>query len=356
MSVTILLTLWGRPHHTLRWFWHAERTRLPFPVLVADGGDDPEIERLLSDPSSFPHVDYTYLRYHDHELKDFWYKLADASARIQTPYAMMSDNDDFPLSPGISAAADFLDRHPNYVAAGGPQFSFGLRLSEDGVAGTVSSYGVQERKDCFGDDNAVQRIASFWRHRSSFYYDVIRSPVLHAGFSDTLALNFAFFDVWENFLYQALLLRGKVKSLPLPPYLRQLGSSQAHALGKGWLHNLFHRDWMTDFEKMRSHLSATVGPDGDTIEQLIRDGMISAIRTSGVGLPTVPTGAIARHLRDLTPLIALNRWRRRHAVNAVLRHAGASPAALAAFNDDLDQTIDTLKDPALSRFIGKFVS
>lgn len=52
-STTILLTLKGRPLHTLRWMWHHNRIRLPFPIVIADGGNNQEIERLLSNPKNF---------------------------------------------------------------------------------------------------------------------------------------------------------------------------------------------------------------------------------------------------------------------------------------------------------------
>jgi glycosyltransferase domain-containing protein len=350
VSVTILLTLKGRPRHTLRWFAHAERTRLPFPVLVADGGEDPEIERLLSDPASFPNVNYRYLRYHDRELKDFWFKLADASARIETPYAMMSDNDDFLLPSAIQAAVDFLDQHPDYVAAGGPQVSFSLEplagRDDDGVAGTIRSFGLQASADCFGEDHGLARLAAFWRHRTTFYYDVIRTPAFQAGYADTKALDFRHFDVWENFLYASLLLKGKVKRLAAPGYLRQLGTSQAHAAGKGWLQNLFHHGWMADFEKMLTHLHAVAGPEGEALDALMRDGMVGAIRLGAAATPP-PASRLGR----LTPLVALNRWRRRRALLAGLRDAGASAVSLDVLAGALDQVAATLSSPELRRLV-----
>ena len=78
-SLTIILTLRGRHLHTLRWMWHANRTSLPYHIIIADGEVHPTIDRLLSDPSIFPNISYEYHRYRDLSLTDYYKKIKETN-------------------------------------------------------------------------------------------------------------------------------------------------------------------------------------------------------------------------------------------------------------------------------------
>src|SRR5262249_33432081 len=127
-KVTILLTLKGRTQFTLRWLWHVNRTGLPFRIFVADGEPHPAISGLLEGNTAFPNLRLVYGRYNDRSYRDFYGKLVDALRRIDTPYVMLVDNDDFILPRGVLDSVAFLDAHPDYVCAGGGIPHFELKL------------------------------------------------------------------------------------------------------------------------------------------------------------------------------------------------------------------------------------
>lgn len=119
-DLTILLAIKDRRAFTLRWMSYADAIGLPFRVVVADGGSDAEVERVLSNPRNFPHVSYCYVRYpYDRTYTDYYAKLADALARIRTPFAALADDDDFVLPDGVRAALAWMRAHPTAVACGG---------------------------------------------------------------------------------------------------------------------------------------------------------------------------------------------------------------------------------------------
>lgn len=117
-QLTILLTLKGRHLFTLRWLWHANRIKLPFPIFIADGEVHSTIARLIEDCSVFPNLLIEYHR-SDVTFYDFYQKIDDALSKIRTPYVVMSDNDDFLFPSGIIRSLNFLERSPAYVCAGG---------------------------------------------------------------------------------------------------------------------------------------------------------------------------------------------------------------------------------------------
>src|SRR6185437_14660926 len=141
--LTVLLTLKGRDLYTLRWLWHANRIRLPFPIVIADGEVNPAVARLIEDPAVFPNLQIEYRRYNDLTFHDFYLKLQDAVSSIKTPYVMMSDNDDFLFPSGIVKSVDWLEQSAGYVSAGGGIGHFETR-AESGrllnLSGNIERY------------------------------------------------------------------------------------------------------------------------------------------------------------------------------------------------------------------------
>lgn len=78
-DMTVLLLLKDRSLFTWRWMAYANKSHFPFKVFIADGGRDGTVEKILSDKSHFPHVDYEYVRYpYDRILSKYYAKVLDA--------------------------------------------------------------------------------------------------------------------------------------------------------------------------------------------------------------------------------------------------------------------------------------
>src|SRR5262249_39206561 len=129
--LTIVLPLKGRPLFTLRFLWHANKARLPCRFLIADGEVHSELEKLLQDPrKTFPDLDLEYIRYPDDaNFTDYYTKMADAIARVRTPYVKIADNDDFLAAAGLECCVDFLETHPDYVCCSGGVGGFSLHVA-----------------------------------------------------------------------------------------------------------------------------------------------------------------------------------------------------------------------------------
>src|SRR5437763_4046704 len=96
-ELTILLAVKGRHLHTLRFLWHANRCRMPYHFLVADGAACEPLARLLENAGAiFPDLSIEYVRYPDDvDYQAYFRKLTDAASRVRTEYVMQVDNDDF---------------------------------------------------------------------------------------------------------------------------------------------------------------------------------------------------------------------------------------------------------------------
>src|SRR5712692_5579005 len=93
-DLTMLLALKDRAPFTFRWMRHAVKVKLPFRLLIADGGADETVRDVLSQPENFPSLDYEYVKYpYDNSSSEYFDKLSDALVRVETPFVMLIDHD-----------------------------------------------------------------------------------------------------------------------------------------------------------------------------------------------------------------------------------------------------------------------
>ena len=286
-ELTILLTLKDRAAFTFRWMSFADQIGFPFKVLIADGGSDESVPKVLSDRASFPNVNYEYIRYpYDESYTHYYSKVADALSRVNTPFVAMADNDDFFSIKGLRDAAEFLLTHPDYVSCGGRTTVFRVQSRRSGEA--TLTYGDHiERQQCYElrsvtKDTARERIfCQFFAPWA--YYDVRRTEEMRRQSQIAKDL-----DLKDIFLHEHLLdvltqIAGKTKRLEGSYLARQINSSGSSAAAHtDKFGDLFGRmlvpTWSADFANflgVTSNLLANV--DGISVAEA-RQVIIKAYR------------------------------------------------------------------------------
>ena len=259
-DLTIVLTLKDRAAFTHRWMAYADAMRFPFKVLVADGGGDESVPRMLAGKERFPHVEYEYVRYpYDRAYADYYAKVLDALNRVPTPYVALADNDDLLVVDGLRKAVEFLSAHPDYVACGGQCVPFWISASGNGDArGALYGRDVEWKYS----NNATTESSASARERvhnqslgvNDLFYDVFRTGELRRQFALLKE-----FDPKDLFLMEELIsylsaIAGKIKQLDCLYVARQQdspGSSggahqQAHG---GWWGRMLLPTWSADFTR-----------------------------------------------------------------------------------------------------------
>lgn len=257
-ELTIVLTLKDRAEFTWRWLAYAERVAFPFKVLIADGGRDETVPRILRERGRYPGVDYEYVRYpYDATYSDYYAKIADAVARVRTPYVALADNDDLFAVAGLARSVEFLRVNPDYVACGGQCAAFwigppraeasGMRLYSRRIEWKFSNNAHSE-----ASASARERIRNQSLGADDVFYHVLRTPEL----ARQLALVKAF-DPSDLFLVEQLVsylsaIAGKIKQLDTLYIARQQnspGSSGGEHQAKfgGWWGRMLVPTWSRDF-------------------------------------------------------------------------------------------------------------
>ena len=100
--------------------WRMPRLpRLPFRILIADGGADDSVAQLVAEKKSKVSISNTSAIRSTAPTPITTRKLADALSRVTTPFVVMADNDDLFIPDGLTRAVEFLPAHPSTWPAAG---------------------------------------------------------------------------------------------------------------------------------------------------------------------------------------------------------------------------------------------
>lgn len=255
--LTIVLPLKGRALFTLRFLWHADRARMPFRFLIADGEVRPPLADILENAREhFSNIDIEYVRYPDDiSFGRFFAKMHDAVRRVRTPYVMMANNDDFLASAGIERAIEFLDSHPDYVCCSGGIAGFSVHAPLSAPLGVLvgslskitRDYVYYDHSADFSSDFVTKRLLAGLRNEWS-YYAVFRTPAQCVICEELVELELSDLLLHEKYCAMRTLTLGKAKCDPsVISYWRQYWTSQRSAYSRDFVHHLLRSRFTSDF-------------------------------------------------------------------------------------------------------------
>jgi glycosyltransferase domain-containing protein len=273
-KLTVLLTLKDRVEFTYRWMEYAQFVKLPFKVLIADGGISDDIRNKFSSGELYPDVNYHYLRYpHDNTYLDYYSKVLDALSKVKTQYVVMADNDDFFMAEGLQQSVNYLESHVNYVSCRGLIGS--LNISTNGIKNNdplLSGNKVSFKKYKNISNTAVSASCRVKDHFSSFnltnhylatWYDVHRTDDLLSFFKVLVDLNIKDLYLAELLLSYLTVATGKVRRECYNYLIRQenSGGSSATTHHNKWgdsFDRLFLDTWSSDFSNFTNAVAEII--------------------------------------------------------------------------------------------------
>jgi glycosyltransferase domain-containing protein len=379
--LTIVLPLKGRHLFTLRFLWHANKARLPYRFLIADGEAHPELTRLLENsPKHFPALDIEYVRYPDDvDLRHFYSKMADALHRVRTPYVKVADNDDFLAPAGLEYCMGFLDAHADYICCSGGIAGFSvqtaLRDSLGRVVGPLNKvayhYTPRDRSIDLNSASATERVIAGLRNTWN-YYAVFRTPVLALLWKEVSELGPTGFALAERYLTMRTLTVGKAQSDPtIFSYWRQYWTSmQLHwssadtAVRRDFVYYLLRSPFTEDFTTALDRISkiladldhGNAAEIADRLREILAEWVGDLIRLDFGAYAT-----LRRHLRTYAPWFVV--WLKTRSRMVVvlekgwllskLRKNGATPEYIAKFKSELDHIVEVLSGHDFKAFLGE---
>lgn len=190
-DLTIILLLKGRDAFTIRWFEYAKEVKLPYHVIVADGGIDNSLEHELREKGFHFQVSYEYVRYpYDENYKLFYAKVLNSLNKVVTPYVVLASNDDFYFFDTLDESVSFLKENSDYVTSRGEIWDFQVspRLKWDNTTEKSEIYGniknisrLYNYSTVIGE-SAIDRVVDFSYKSNSIWHDVVRTKNLKEAF------------------------------------------------------------------------------------------------------------------------------------------------------------------------------
>lgn len=264
-DLTILLPLKDWDVFTRRWLSYAAAVNLKCRILIADGGTNPIDAQMIAEGRERG-LDLDYVRYPvDVDYQTYYTKLADAAARVSTPFVVMVDNDDFVIPGGLRRAVQFLRDHPAYVACGGQCAAFWLR----GVEAAVKLHGhhvewkYSSRSWDDGGATAEQRLRERSLGANDVFYSVHRTPLLHGYLSAVRDCNPRDLFLLAELVRVLTAIAGKTRQLETLCLARQQespgSSGGAHERVFGnWYERMLVPTWSEDFARFVDSAAAAL--------------------------------------------------------------------------------------------------
>jgi glycosyltransferase domain-containing protein len=265
-NLTIILVLKDRVNFTYRWMEYANLIKLPFKVVILDGGSDPAVERELLSGEKYNNVNYQYCRYpYDETYQDFYSKLASAFKHVTTDYVALADNDDFFITKGLRESVDFLMKNPDYASCGGQTGGIFFKNKRNFEFGISSS----APKD-INDKSAIERVKKNFASYDVTYYDVHRSEQLKESFNKLKNLNPSDLFIHEIIVSSLAVASGKTKKNNYLYLVRQNNSPGSVATSTQSNNNYFGRmfidSWLKDFNNLSYAIVSALTKNNDNNE------------------------------------------------------------------------------------------
>ena len=209
-DLTILLTLKDRVEFTYRWLQYAERHLTGYKIIIADGGKNKEIEKLLQAKEK-ENLNYRYIRFtYDKTYEDYYKKINDAVKLVDTEYCILADNDDFYLKNSIDKSVNFLKINLEYSTCRGQLALLHFHKQKNSkkikLRYTLARH-VNEEKD-----RSSERVNAFFmsQHVGPTWYDVHRTNNIKKNIERFYYLKFKEYNSFEKMITLSDFVDGKI--------------------------------------------------------------------------------------------------------------------------------------------------
>ncbi len=231
MMLTIVLPTAGRAEFSRRFERHVGG--LPFKFINVNVGEGPV-------------------------SADQWFTaIRDVASWVETPYAMLADNDDLPTLD-LARCVAFLEHHPDYVACSGR--IQGFHMWPDPVTGPESSvtkqYAPFDTPADYGQDDMTERVLAGFAN-SWAYYAVYRTAALQDIWRGIVELGITNLQVHDKFVAMRGLTLGKTRCFPsFTSLYRQYGTSVGGSGNMDWIRHTIDGSLQRDMHKVLTVMEA----------------------------------------------------------------------------------------------------
>ncbi len=193
--LTVILPTHNRPRHCAAQLRFFKECGLRHDIVVADSSNQEEAEAVRA--ACVGIADY---RRFDPQARD---KLLTTVRSADTPFVVMTPDDDIAFPHAIDAALHYLTRNPDYVVAHGYTLRFGLNASDFDI------HSVYSFAPSIDHDDPLARHYQLMRRYQPFLWAVFRRDILESAL--VVAQPFVAAAIFQELLFMnAAVFQGKI--------------------------------------------------------------------------------------------------------------------------------------------------
>ena len=210
-NVTVLLTIFNRLDFTKKWLDFAEQQKMPFKILISDGGNLDNVKELLNLEAR--NLDIKYKKYHFYKnYKRIFEKFFFAIKHVKTDFVILCEDDDYLNINGIIKSAKFLKNNEKFSCVKGINLCGELSPKKN-----IFNYLAIRKEDKDFNNKGItnnkseDRLINYYRNNHlSLYNGLQRKSVLQKVFR---VLNKDFYNLYITELIFVLIIinEGKIK-------------------------------------------------------------------------------------------------------------------------------------------------
>jgi len=252
-ELTVVMITKDRPQFVARWLKYADHIKLPFKVIIADGGKDNALFDALSGLPDRLAVNYEYIRYpYDKTHIENHTKMSGALSHVTTPFTVMADDNIFFITEGLLKSVEYLKINPDYATCRGHIDVLTLPDAHDPFCENITFIKSESYNFCSNMfESASERVKAQFSLYNITYYDVHRTPDIQVYFQilDDLKIHDAFIsELLTSFLS---ISSGKAALQPYLYLLRQyspeISTSAKINLKNDAFDRMLLKTWSSDF-------------------------------------------------------------------------------------------------------------
>jgi len=226
-KLTIILPLWDREIYTPLWI--KNNIFEDFNYIIADGSKTDNNQAIFNDLKENANIDY--IRYTpDLNVRDYLEKMSDAASRVQTPFVMNCDNDDFINYNGVINCITALEDNEDASCAGGPIFGVKRKSNSRGNVNYTLPEKIKDLSDYSGMCG-YEGLAHLYKDYKYTWYSIFRKKINCTIWSDILQNNLTDIFLVELLHSQLSFVYGKYVHVKHNHYIRLLNPESSCAQG-----------------------------------------------------------------------------------------------------------------------------
>lgn len=259
MDITLFIPTYNRPEFLLRALRYYHSVNFRGKISIGDSSDEAIAKRIRDSLSQFANsLDINYRHLPGCNSAMVVHILAEEA---NTAYATIIGDDDFLIPSGIAKCVDFLNMHPDYVAAHGVGVTMSLH-SIDAQSIQCTGYYAQP---IISETTAVQRLVAHLTNYRVSLFSVHRIEAWRTMYKNTGDIEDTSFGV-ELLQCCLSVILGKIKQLDGLYLIRQVHENRY--LLPTWFKWIASEAWYPSYSTFRNCLAEAIAcQDGITPEE-----------------------------------------------------------------------------------------